>query len=621
MAAGLGLAATASAQLTENFNAGIPATWLRYNVDGLTPASGVAYVNNAWVARAGGAWGTDSCAISTSWYTPAGVANDWLVSPSFTVPTGNAVLKWDEYASDASYPDGYIVYISTSGSTPTSFTTQLYSTPAASSTGWTTRGASLSAYAGQTVRIAFRNNSNDMFLLGIDDVATAVLANATAAKLDSVAFPKIVGSTTSTQVRAMVSNQGSATITSATLTYAIDGGTPVSQTFSGLNIAPYSTAMVTFTTPVTGTSVGSHTLLVKSTQVNGVANPLAASQTEKTVTFSTASQSVQRGGLIEEFTSSTCAPCASFNAFFDPMLTSKSVNVPATNINVVKYQMNWPAPGNDASYNPHGLARRTYYGVTGIPDHYVNGMPGTAFSATTVGPEAEASKTAPAFATITGTYVVTNDSLKVNVSVTPHFTISGANYRVHIAAVERQYTNPAATTSQSNYVYVMRRMFPDGNGTTITSFTNNTAVNSSYRTNYTVGGVAQGNYNFWVTPANSDLVVFIQDNTSKEILQSKVIPATNQTTSIANVTAAGSIRIFPNPTLDVAHMEVTVNEAGTGAVTVTDAAGRAVFQTTVAMKAGANTIVVPAGNFAAGLYNVTVRTEQGAINERLSVVK
>lgn len=618
LAAGLGLAASASAQLSENFNAGIPATWLRYNVDGLTPASSVSFVNNAWVARAGTPWGTDSCAVSTSWYNPAGIANDWLVSPSFTVPA-NSFLKWDEYASDAAYPDGYIVYISTTGNTPTSFTTQLYSTAAASSTGWTTRGVSLASYSGQTVRIAFRNNSNDMFLLGIDDVSTTVLSNANAAKTDSVAFPKIVATTTPAQVRAMITNQGSAPITSATLTYAVDGGTPVSQTFTGLNISVFNSAMVTFTTPVSGTSVGAHTLMVKTTQVNGTANPLGAALTEKSVSFITASQSVQRGGLIEEFTSSTCPPCASFNAFFDPMLASKNVNTPTSNINVIKYQMNYPNPGTDASYSSYSNVRHTYYGVQGIPDHFVNGATGTTASTAAITAEVDSSKVRPAFANITGSYVVTNDSLRVNVSVTPYFTMTG-NYRLHIAAVERQYLNPGATTSQSNYVYVMRQMFPDAGGTTIASFTNNTAITNSFRKTYAVGNVTQNSMRFWGSPVNSDLIIFVQDNNTKEVLQSKVIPATNAL-AIANVTAAGSIRIFPNPATDVAVMEVTVDKAATGTVLISDAAGRVVYQTSASLKSGANAIQVPAGNFAAGLYNVTVRTEHGAINERLTVAK
>ncbi len=49
------------------------------------------------------------------------------------------------------------------------FTVQLYSTTAENST-WTSREVALGAYAGQTVRIAFVNNSNDMYVLLVDNI-------------------------------------------------------------------------------------------------------------------------------------------------------------------------------------------------------------------------------------------------------------------------------------------------------------------------------------------------------------------------------------------------------------------------------------------------------------------
>ena len=59
-------------------------------------------------------------------------------------------------------------------------------------------------------------------------------------------------------------------------------------------------------------------------------------------------------------------PCASFNAVLDPYLSSLNTNEPGSGIVAVKYQMDWPAPGNDPSYNQDGETRRAYYGVTGI---------------------------------------------------------------------------------------------------------------------------------------------------------------------------------------------------------------------------------------------------------------
>ncbi len=155
-----------------------PADWLRFNVDGKTPASSVSYVNNAWIAREDFGRDVSQCAaFSTSWYVPAGQANDWMWSPAIAIPAGGASLGWRAVAYDADYRDGYEVRIKT-GDAPSlanqAASTVIHSTPAENAE-WTSYAEDLSAYAGQTVYVGFRNNSNDKFLLVIDDVRVSSL--------------------------------------------------------------------------------------------------------------------------------------------------------------------------------------------------------------------------------------------------------------------------------------------------------------------------------------------------------------------------------------------------------------------------------------------------------------
>lgn len=163
-----------------------PAGWLLRNVDNVAPNASVGYVNDAWERREDFSFNVaDSCAFSTSWTNPAGTANDWMWTPPIAIQP-NTVLKWNAVTYDAMYPDGYEVRIMSQTTTPGGPTggsgvignqitnsTVLFST-AAENTAWTARQVSLNAYAGQTVWIAFRNNSNDKFLLLIDDVVAEV---------------------------------------------------------------------------------------------------------------------------------------------------------------------------------------------------------------------------------------------------------------------------------------------------------------------------------------------------------------------------------------------------------------------------------------------------------------
>lgn len=176
---------TASAQVvfSEDFDGtgtgtGLPTGWTIFNVDGRTPDAQVAYVTAAWIRREDFANNVnDSAAFSTSWYSPVGAADDWMFTPAITIPA-NAVLKWNAVAYDASYPDGYQVRILTTAPTSGNIASStVLQTIAAENPTWTARSQSLAAYSGQTVYIAFRNNSNNQFLLLIDDVSVEVQVN------------------------------------------------------------------------------------------------------------------------------------------------------------------------------------------------------------------------------------------------------------------------------------------------------------------------------------------------------------------------------------------------------------------------------------------------------------
>jgi len=170
-----------------------PTGWLLRNVDNRTPDAQVAYVNEAWERREDFANNViDSCAFSTSYYSPFGPADDWMWTPLIALPQ-NAKLKWSALTYDVTYQDGYEVRIMSQNSTPGGPTggtaaignqvtnyTVLFSTTAENSA-WTNREVDLAAYAGQSVWIAFRNNSNDQFLLLIDDVSVEVTINYNAA--------------------------------------------------------------------------------------------------------------------------------------------------------------------------------------------------------------------------------------------------------------------------------------------------------------------------------------------------------------------------------------------------------------------------------------------------------
>ena len=158
-----------------------PDGWLLRNVDQHTPAATSNWVTHAWEVRDDFHLDRSQCAMfGTSWYAPSGQADDWAWTPPFLVPIGFSALTWRAIAYDNDYPDGYEVRLMASPDAPGGGDGQLGNqvgastlllSVAAEQPVWTSHALPLQAYQGQTVRIGFRNHSNDRFVLGIDDVA------------------------------------------------------------------------------------------------------------------------------------------------------------------------------------------------------------------------------------------------------------------------------------------------------------------------------------------------------------------------------------------------------------------------------------------------------------------
>lgn len=162
-----------AASITWNFNLGIPAAFTL--ISDANIATVPAYAK-AWVAvHDTSAISGDSCAASTSWFTPAATADRWMITNKMTLTTGN-YLKWNARAYESGFPDGYVVKLSTTGNAKANFTNTL-KTVAAELATWQTKIVDLSAYNGQNVYIAFVQNSNDMSHLRIDNIQ--ILGNAT----------------------------------------------------------------------------------------------------------------------------------------------------------------------------------------------------------------------------------------------------------------------------------------------------------------------------------------------------------------------------------------------------------------------------------------------------------
>lgn len=151
------------------------AGWTLYN-DTNTPYGTYATAfPNAWRTIAWTAEAGNTVATSPSWFTTLSPADRWLITPSITVPANSTVsLEFFARSHDVSpYDDGFKVKISTTNTAKASFSNILavahaVNAPIADLT--TPYTVDLSAYAGQTIYLAWVNDYTNGNLLSIDDI-------------------------------------------------------------------------------------------------------------------------------------------------------------------------------------------------------------------------------------------------------------------------------------------------------------------------------------------------------------------------------------------------------------------------------------------------------------------
>lgn len=94
-----------------------------------------------------------------------------MITPAISLGAYGNFIEWQAKSHDASYPDDYMLLVSTTDNQISSFTDTIY-TVIGENFEWTTRQISLSAngYNSETVYLAFVNNTEDGFILYLDDL-------------------------------------------------------------------------------------------------------------------------------------------------------------------------------------------------------------------------------------------------------------------------------------------------------------------------------------------------------------------------------------------------------------------------------------------------------------------
>lgn len=253
------------------------------------------------------------------------------------------------------------------------------------------------------------------------------------------------------------SNLGSTPITSADVNWMIEGGDIHTTSYTGLNLALGESHDYLSADPLYEPA-GVYELIVWLSNINGVSSDDNPSNDTIYRHLDIPEHLNFQKPMFEEFTSSTCGPCASFNSSSMTPFMNQHTDDQYT---LVKYQMNWPGSG-DPYYTAEGGVRRSYYNVSAVPDMYIDG---NNVAASLSGLNAGYNLTAGqvCYIGIEASHQIVGNNIIINASIIPMASYS--NVKIHIAVIERITTQNVATNGETQFHHVMMKMIPDASGT------------------------------------------------------------------------------------------------------------------------------------------------------------
>ena len=328
--------------------------------------------------------------------------------------------------------------------------------------------------------------------------------------------------------------------------------------------------------------------------------------------FSQAPQKV----LLENWTSSTCPPCASNNPALRQWVSDHWANLAA-----VAYHVGWPSPGNDPMYlyNPtQSYDRRYYYGVNAVPEGILMG------TYTYIGSPFNWSDMTSHYNTIITTNVAAGisvvdtrippDSNKAHIVVTNYTNLPSGTYYLRVMAVERWivYSSPPGTNGETIFENVFRKSFPSSTGTAIS----------------TNAGTYTFDFTYYMDPVWNDTsiitIAFIQNdndhsimNTSRNGMVTGVTPNTN------DVPAQYSLsQNYPNPFNPTTNIKFNLPKNEFVTLKVYDMIGNEVKTLVEGIhSAGKYNIEFDGSNLSSGVYFYTLKTENYAETKKMILLK
>ena len=293
-------------------------------------------------------------------------------------------------------------------------------------------------------------------------------------------------------------NTGSNNIETFTASYTIDGET-VTETFN-TNITTMESESFIFETKHS-MELGSHQLEVEVTSVNGISDENQSNNHAEKEIISVIGIT-QKIPMIEHFSSSSCGPCVEVNAIMEDF-----TNDNAGKFTYVKYPLNFPGTG-DPYYTSEAGVRKSFYGVSGVPKVFFDGM--LDMSYVIEQEELDAKLETPAIANIRGSFDMDGNTINITADFMSYIDMN--NMKAFISVNEKTTTENVSSNGETEFHHIMMKMLDNAEGNDL---------------NITAGEYKRFEFSYDMSSTHvediNDLEValWLQDIESKEIINSR----------------------------------------------------------------------------------------------------
>lgn len=524
--------------IMQNKVGNLPEGWTLYS-DNNKPNTKFFYCDKAWKIIT---VENTNLAEAPSWFTNENARADrWMITPKIDLAGATSpYLFFDAQSGDKVDLEKYYVLISITDTLKEAFTDTLLNVNAENPE-WTKHALDLSPYQGEKVHLAFVLRSLNKYSLYIDNVQIIDIENPILS-IQKTDIPTLISKDSSINISYSARLLWKEKLMRYKENYLLDGvhssrEVALSDQEIG-NLSVFSAQIPSFSIP----KDGRYSFRFWLSDFNG--KQAFSSDTVDTFIEVREQELYTRNTLLEVFSSSTCAPCASANPYIKKAYSAYGGNKSGSELMIIKYQTRIPSPGDPAVVDD-GLYRASYYEIQSAPSLRLNGS---------------FYKVSGGWSNMTedlGDYLQTQQARKTPFQLLADMEREGNHFAVNVNIkntgayankvilsvlfLEDSIHHSPQSNGETDFFYVLRKILPSAYGEVL-SFDRSGELSKQYSETF------EGKNPQIFNGLNGlSVIVFLQDSLTKDILQVARVQSILSTDAEKENLWLTTSKMYPNP--------------------------------------------------------------------------